>query len=130
MESMNTPPAQLYIVDDSAAMRSRLFGMLARLDGVRVVGQSGDARSAVAGILALRPDSVLLDRNRGATNGMEVLRAIRPQLPDTVFVVLSNHSEPQYRRACARAGAAHFLDKSTEFERVPEIIATIAATRH
>jgi DNA-binding NarL/FixJ family response regulator len=45
-------------------------------------------------------------------------------------VVLSNHSELQYRRACARAGAAHFLDKSTEFERVPGIIATIAATRH
>ena len=125
-----TPPTQIYIVDDSAAIRGRLVEMFARIEGVRVVGQAADAASAVTDILALRPDSVVLDLNLGGTNGMQVLRAVCPQLPHTVFVVLSNHSELQYRRACARAGAAHFLDKSTEFERMPEIIATIAATRH
>ena len=125
-----TPPTQLYIVDDSPAVRSRLVDMAARIEGVRVVGEAADAATAVTDILALRPDSVVLDLNLGSSNGMQVLRAVCPQLPQTVFVVLSNHSELQYRRACARAGAAHFLDKSTEFERMPEIIATIAATRH
>lgn len=121
---------QLYIVDDSPAVRGRLVEMFSRMKGVQVVGQAADAPTAVVDILALRPDCVVLDLNLGASSGMQVLRAIHPQLPRIVFVVLSNHSELQYRRACARAGAAHFLDKSTEFERVPEIIATIAATRH
>jgi DNA-binding NarL/FixJ family response regulator len=46
----------------------------------------------------------------------------RPQMPDVSFVVLTNHAEPQYRRACARAGASHFLDKSSEFDRVRLVV--------
>jgi DNA-binding NarL/FixJ family response regulator len=131
MTSMSTAqPTQLYIVDDSAAIRGRLVEMLSRLDGVRVVGEAADAATAVVDILALRPDSVILDLHLGAGSGMQVLRAVHPHLPRTVFVVLTNHSELQYRRACTLAGAAHFLDKSTEFERVREVIAAIASTRH
>jgi two-component system response regulator DevR len=131
MASMNDArPTQLYIVEDSAAIRGRLVEMLSRLDGVSVIGQAADAPTAVVDILALRPDSVVLDLHLGTGNGIQVLRAVAPHLPDTVFVVLTNHSELQYRRACTRAGASHFLDKSTEFDRVREVIASIAATRH
>jgi DNA-binding NarL/FixJ family response regulator len=126
----NARPTQLYIVDDSAAIRSRLVDLFARTDGVHVVGQAADATSAVAGILALRPDSVLLDLDLNGTSGMQVLRAIHPQMPGVVFVVLTNHAEPQYRRACAQAGASFFLDKSSEFDRVREVIAGIATTEH
>jgi DNA-binding NarL/FixJ family response regulator len=120
----------IYIVDDSAAIRSRLSEMLGRLGGVRVVGESGAAGQAVTDILSLRPDSVLLDLNLNGTSGMQVLRTIHVQAPEIVFVVLTNHAEAQYRRACERAGAAYFLDKSTEFDRVPGVIAEIASTRH
>ena len=128
---MNSAPStQVYIVDDSAAIRTRLSEMLGRIDGIHVVGQSAGAPEAVADILALKPHSVLLDLNLNGTSGMQVLRAVHPQAPDIVFVILTNHAEPQYRRACERAGAAYFLDKSTEFDRVPGVIAEIASTRH
>jgi DNA-binding NarL/FixJ family response regulator len=131
MASMNdVRPTQLYIVDDSAAIRSRLVDLVNLIGNVNVVGQSGDAPSAVVDILALRPDSVLLDLDLNGTNGMQVLRAVHPQVPEIVFVVLTNHAEPQYRRACAKAGATYFLDKSSEFDRVREVIAEIATTRH
>ena len=126
----NARPTQLYIVDDSAAIRSRLVDLLALIDGVHVVGQAADATSAVQDILALRPDSVLLDLDLNGTSGMQVLRAVHPQVPEIVFVVLTNHAEPQYRNACAKAGAAYFIDKSSEFHRVREVIAEIATTRH
>jgi DNA-binding NarL/FixJ family response regulator len=126
----NARPTSIYIVDDSIAIRSRLADLLGRIDGVCVIGEAGDARKAVADILALQPDSVLLDLNLGGTNGMQVLRSVHPLYPDIAFVVLTNHAESQYRRACERAGAAYFLDKSTEFDRVPAVIAEIAATHH
>jgi DNA-binding NarL/FixJ family response regulator len=130
MGSMKTAATHIYIVDDSTAIRSRLHEMLDRLEGVQVVGEAGAASQAVAEILSLRPHSVLLDLNLGGSSGMQVLRAIRPHAPEIVFVVLTNHAEPQYRRACERAGATYFLDKSTEFERVPGVIAEIASTCH
>ena len=120
----------VYIVDDSATIRSRLAEILRRIAHVRVVGEAGAAPQAVVEILALRPDSVLLDLDLGGTSGMQVLHAIHGQAPEIAFVILTNHAEPQYRRACQLAGASYFLDKSTEFERVPEVIAEIASTRH
>ena len=127
---MKSASTHIYIVDDSVAIRSRLHDMLERLENVRVVGEAGGAGQAVSEILTLRPHSVLLDLNLGASNGMQVLRAIHLEAPEIVFVILTNHAEPQYRRACERAGAAYFLDKSTEFDRVPGVIAEIASTRH
>jgi DNA-binding NarL/FixJ family response regulator len=125
-----THPTQVFIVDDSSSIRARLIEMLGRMADVKVVGEAQDALEAVQGILRTKPDSVLLDLNLMGRSGIEVLRTVHPQEPHIVFVVLTNHSEPQYRRACQRAGAAYFLDKSTEFDRVREIIAEIASTRH
>ena len=127
---MKNAATHIYIVDDSAAIRSRLNDMLNRVEGVRVVGEAAAASRAVTEILSLRPHSVVLDLNLEGSSGMQVLRAIHPQAPDIVFVVLTNHAEPQYRRACERAGASYFLDKSTEFDRVPGVIAEIASTHH
>ena len=131
MGGMNkAPTTNVYIVDDSPAIRARLNDLLSGLEGVRVVGEASGAAQAVTDILAMRPDSVLLDLNLRGTSGMQVLRAVHPQRPEIAFVVLTNHSEPQYRRACERAGAAYFLDKSSEFDRVPCVIAQIASTQH
>lgn len=131
MASMNNVRAtQVYIVDDSSSIRSRLVEMLGRMEEIQVVGQARTAPEAVTGILEKRPDSVLLDLNLRGTSGIQVLRTIHKEAPEIVFVVLTNHAEPQYRRACAQAGAAYFLDKSTEFDRVREVIAEIASTRH
>ena len=131
MGSMQTTRAtQVFIVDDSTSIRTRLAEMLRGMGDVAIVGEAASAPDAVDGILSKRPDSVLLDLNLSGRSGMEVLRTVRKQAPEIVFVVLTNHSEPQYRRACTLAGAAYFLDKSTEFDRVRQVIAEIAATRH
>jgi len=121
---------QVFIVDDSAAIRSRLVDMLSRIDGVEIVGEAATANEAIAAILDVRPHGVLLDLNLMGRAGIEVLRAVHPQAPEIVFVVLTNHAETQYRQASTRAGAAYFLDKSSDFDRVPQVIAEIAAARH
>jgi DNA-binding NarL/FixJ family response regulator len=130
MQTQTPRPTQVFIVDDSTSIRLRLNEMLRHMGDVAIVGEADSATAAVDGILRTHPDSVLLDLNLMGKSGMDVLRIVHPQAPDIVFVVLTNHSEPQYRRACARAGARYFLDKSTEFERVREVIAEIASTRH
>ena len=127
---MVTQHNNVFIVDDSASIRSRLAEMLARLDGVTVVGEAATATEAIAGILRLKPNAVLLDLNLMGRTGIDVLRAVHPREPGIVFVVLTNHAEPQYRTACTKAGAAYFLDKSCDFDRVPDVIAAITATLH
>jgi DNA-binding NarL/FixJ family response regulator len=127
MASMQTTrPHNVYIVDDSEPIRARLVEMIGRLDHVKLVGEAATARDAIAGIRRTRPDSVLLDLNLMGVSGLEVLRAIHGESPAIAFVVLTNHSEPQYERACLRQGARYFLDKFTQFERVPAILDEIS----
>jgi len=122
-------PTRVFIVDDSAYMRKRIAETIGRVASVRVVGEAACARAATAAILGERPHTVLLDLDLAGSTGLEVLKSVRPHAPEVVFVVLTNHTEDPYRRACAAAGASYFLDKSREFEQVREIVARIAATR-
>lgn len=121
----NERPNNVFIVDDSASIRTRLAQMLARLDRVEVVGEAGSASEAVAGILRIRPDSVLLDLNLMGSTGLDVMRKVLPAAPATIFVVLTNHYEPQYRDASFEAGARYFLDKSQDLHKVPGVIQEI-----
>ena len=116
----------VYIVDDSPLIRDRLAALIARVDELEVVGTAATAREAIAGIRRTRPRAVLLDLNLLGHSGFDVLREIHPESPGIVFVVLTNHVEPQYQRACLAQGASYFLDKCTEFERVPDVLCRIA----
>jgi two-component system response regulator DevR len=111
-------------------IRTRLAEMVSAMSGMRLVGEAASASEAISGIKRTQPDSVLLDLNLMGRSGLDVLRAIRPHSPDVVFVVLTNHSEPQYRQACIAAGATYFLDKTRELGCVSAVLAEIAATRH
>ena len=95
-----------------------------------VVGEAGTPSDAIAGILRSHPQYVLLDYQLEGGTGLDVLRAVHPQDPGVVFIVLTNHATPQYRHACHEAGARHFLDKSSEFGRIKEVISGLETAPH
>jgi DNA-binding NarL/FixJ family response regulator len=39
-----------------------------------------------------------------------------------MVVVLTHHASEPYRKRCLAAGADVFLDKGTDFEKIPEIL--------
>lgn len=120
----------VYIVDDLPSMRERLREIVSDIEGAHVVGDAGTPATAIEGILALRPTCVLLDYRLEGGTGLDVLRAVAARAPETTFVVLSNHPDPQYRRACIAAGAHHFLDKSSEFHCIFEVIRDLQIHTH
>jgi DNA-binding NarL/FixJ family response regulator len=120
----------VFIVEDSASIRERLAALLGDIEGVTVVGQAETPGEALEGILRTRPDSVVLDLHLLGGSGLDVLRQARSQAPATVFIVLTNYPNAQYRRICMEAGAAYFFDKSSEIAKVREVIEGLGTTRH
>ena len=120
---------RVFLVEDSAAIRERICSLLAGLDGVDLAGEAATAAGAIIGILDTRPDAVLLDIHLAQGNGIDVLRALHAQAPDIVFIVVTNLTNSQYREACLAAGASHFIDKSTELDRLSPLLAALVATR-
>ena len=116
-------PLKVFLVEDSAILRTRVEEMLSSIPGAHLVGHAADAQSAVQDIVAGRPDAVVLDIQLSAGNGFDVLRAVRQRAPEIRFYVLTNFANEAYRQAAERLGASGFFDKTNEFERLRDALA-------
>jgi DNA-binding NarL/FixJ family response regulator len=117
----------VFIAEDSALIRDRLVELLTEIAGVELVGDADTPAAAIAGILRTHPDFAVLDYQLEGGTAVDVLNAVRAKASATTFLVLTNHSGPQYRRVCLEAGASQFFDKSLEFHRVKDAIAATVA---
>ena len=127
MATAHTHHTNVFLVEDSAPIRARLAEMLGDVEGVAIVGEAATPASAIDGILRTRPDSVVLDLQLIGGSGIEVLRKVCPIAPNIVFIMLTNHADPQYRKICMASGASYFLDKTADFNKVREVIAALGA---
>jgi DNA-binding NarL/FixJ family response regulator len=118
---------KVFIVEDSASIRERLTELMGEINGAAVVGFADTPSAAIAGILNTRPDCVVLDYQLLGGTCIDVLHAVHPKAPSVVFLVLTNHANPQYRRVCLEAGANWFFDKSTEFRKIKGVISGLAS---
>jgi DNA-binding NarL/FixJ family response regulator len=120
---------KVFLVEDSGPVRQRLNDLLAAA-GARVVGHAATAQAAIEGILQARPDVVVLDLTLAqGSSGFDVLRAVHAREPQIDIYMLSNFSTEPYRRVAAQLGARGFFDKSSEFERVRDVVAARAAAQ-
>ncbi|HEX6318995.1 MAG TPA: response regulator transcription factor [Burkholderiales bacterium] len=109
---------KVFLVDDSPLVRERIAQMVEALPQLRLVGQAAGVPEAISGILAARPDLVLLDLSLENGSGFDVLSAVHRREPGIAFYMLSNFASEPYRRHAERLGARGFFDKSTDLERL------------
>jgi len=113
---------KVFVVDDSVIVRERLITLLGELPNVTITGEAEKARDAIAGIQKARPDIVVLDISMPGGSGIQVLETLKKERPSPMVIMLTNFDQPQYRQRCMQLGADHFLDKSSNFERVIDIV--------
>jgi len=120
---------KVFIADDSAVVRERVEEMLSELPEIEIIGQAEDGIQAKNLIEKLNPDVVILDIRMPRRNGIEVLQKIKKNNPALIVIMLTNYPYPQYRKKCMKAGADYFFDKTTEFEKVTEVLKKLILSR-
>ena len=116
-------------VDTSPLVAYRIDFLLSDLERVDFCGTAMNIDSALQKVQSEKPDVVIMDfqlKNEGGEmNGMELLTALRQSYPAMILMMLTNHSEPQYRYRCQLLGANYFFDKTTDFSKIPGILNNI-----
>lgn len=110
------------IADDSAAIVERLREMLEEIPGVHCVGDAGNVQETIRSVHEKKPDALILDLQMPGGSGLDVLRAVRKRHRSLHILVCTNYSTAQHREECIAAGSDSFVDKSTEFEKIPAIL--------
>ena len=95
--------------------------MLTELAGIEIVGQAENVTKAIGVIQSLKPDAVILDIRLPDGSGIDVLKSIKQSSSTILVIVLTNYPDQVYRQKCLQAGADFFLDKSREFDQIPEL---------
>ena len=113
---------KVLVVDDSGIVRERLKDMLSEVIDGEAIGQAKDTPEAIDVPHKLNPEVVILDIEMPGRSGIDLLREIKKRKQPPLAIVLTNQSYPQYRKVCIKAGADFFFDKSTEFDKVAQVL--------
>lgn len=82
------------------------------------VATAPNADEALALARDLRPDLAIIDLRISESSGLDLLRALKEELPETIVVLCSGYLSLSTAVAAARAGAAHVLPKPITFKEI------------
>jgi two-component system, OmpR family, response regulator len=120
-------PLRVLLVEDSRVLAERLRESLEMLDEVQVVGAVADENSAVTIARDKHVDVIVLDLQLKEGTGFGVAQRLGSDRP--VIIVFTNYMLPEYQRLAESLGIEHFLNKSQDYERLPQLIQEIGAGR-
>ncbi|MET8333625.1 response regulator transcription factor [Streptosporangium canum] len=114
------------VADDQAVVRMGITAVLGAEPDITVVGQAADGDTAVAQAAALLPDVAVLDIRMPGADGLTATTRITAEVPGTKVVVLTTFGLDEYVFAALRAGAAGFLLKDADPERIIDAVRVVA----
>ena len=119
---------RVLLVEDSRLLTDRLRETLGALDGVELVAAVADESSAVEAAASGKPiDAIILDLQLKQGTGFGVVERLGRQRP--TIIVFTNYVLPEYQRRAADLGIEYFLNKSRDYERLPQLIQELEQRR-
>lgn len=113
---------KLLIADDQVLLADGLRTVLELEPGLDVVGVVHSGDEAVRGVMELQPDLVLMDIQMPGISGLECLRQIKAHRPETSVLMLTTFGDDEYIIEALAAGAAGFVLKDIQMDRLVDVI--------
>lgn len=123
-------PMKILIADDHALIRDGLRELIAKQDGMVLVGEAENGLRAVRLAAQLQPDVVLMDIEMPDMNGVEATRQIRKDSPGVRVIALSMHAARAFIQQVLRAGASGYVLKESAFKDVVTAVRTVSEGRY
>jgi DNA-binding NarL/FixJ family response regulator len=102
---------RVLLADDHTIVREGVRLCLEAMGDIEVVAEAADGQTAVQLVNELRPDVAVIDLTMPRLSGVEAIRQIKRDTPQTEVVVLSVHDSEAYVVQALRAGAAGYVLK-------------------
>lgn len=105
---------KVVIVDDHALIREGIKKLLELEESFEIQALAGDGLEALEIIEAQKPDVVLLDINMPNMNGIDCLKQIKSDFPETKVIMLTIHEDAEYLIETINIGAEGYVLKDAD----------------
>jgi len=115
----------ILIIDDSSLIVERLINILRDLRNVDSIKLAATGAEASVLLEQSQPEIIFLDIHLPDKSGIELLNKIRTEYPEIIVIMFTNEGNDFYKTLCFELGANYFIDKSKDFELIPDIISSL-----
>jgi DNA-binding NarL/FixJ family response regulator len=113
---------RVLIADDHAVVRQGLKQILRDTPDMQLAGEAADGHEALAKARSEEWDVLVLDLTMPGLGGLDILKEVQMERPNTPVLILSMHAEDQFAVRLLKAGAAGYLNKETAPEELIQAI--------
>jgi DNA-binding NarL/FixJ family response regulator len=127
-ENYTSETLRVLTVDDSPLIVKRVEQLILEIPGIELTGKAGTIAEALSLVEMTRPNVILMDINLSKDkprSGIDLLHIVSRMYPRIKIIMLTNLTDSSYRNMCKSSGAYMFLDKSNDFEKIPQILMEI-----
>jgi two-component system, NarL family, invasion response regulator UvrY len=113
------------IVDDHPMLRTGLAQTINREPDIKVVAECESGEQLLSLLSENDFNIIILDIDLPGRNGIEILKDVKKQSPNTAVVILSAYDEQRYGVRAIQAGANSYLSKGTDKKIILEALRRI-----
>src|SRR5664279_3572312 len=110
------------IVEDNNDIRNALEQIIGMADGYKLAGSCVNGEEAIINLPVFKPHIVLMDINLGGISGIEVVRLLKEELPDVLFMMCTVYEEDEKIFEALNAGASGYILKKTAPDKLLDAI--------
>ena len=114
------------LVDDEMMMRQMLKVSIKEA-GLTIIGEASNGEDAILLCSKHKPQLVCLDLNMPKMDGLETLKILKPEFPNTVFVIITADASTAKVKEAIDHGASGFILKPFNVGQVTERLNKILA---
>lgn len=118
---------KIFLVDDHPIVRQGLAQLIEHEADLTVIGQGEDAYQSLRAIRQAKPDLVLVDVSLKDSDGIELVKELKSQLPNLPTLMVSMHDESLYAERALRAGASGYVMKQEDPQTLLAAIRAVLA---
>lgn len=120
-------PIRVLVADDHTLVREGLVKILQETEEIEVVAEAADGVEAVEKAHETRPAVAVLDISMPRLSGMEAVRRILDDVPNTKILALTVHDEEEYVVHMVKAGVSGYLVKDSAATELVNAVRALAA---
>lgn len=118
---------RVLLVDDHRLVREALRDALQKMPDIEVVGEAGEARTAIDECSTLKPDVAVIDIGLPDLNGMELTARLKDVDQNLKVVALSAYSDKRFVTEMLRSGASGYVIKASAGTELVRAIRAVTA---